>query len=180
MNKVFKLKLVILLALAIIILSIFLSIRANSSEVVELPNCSLKYSVETTASKSTIWKLWTDVENWKQFDTILEYSYLVDDAYFELGAIGYINANGAPKTKFEIVELKEPESFTLSLKLPLWQTMELQRYYEENEFGYTTFTHEVNFKGGLRHIYYALLASTFKKELINVMENLKEIAERDE
>jgi len=149
-------------------------------DVVVLPNCSLKYSVETTAKKSTIWRLWSDVENWKKFDTILKYSYLENDAKFEVGAVGYLKAKGAPKTKFELVEVKESESFIESLKIPLWQTIELQRYFEVNENGLTTFTHEVNFKGGLRQVMYAILAGTFKKELKHVMTNLKEVAEAEE
>jgi hypothetical protein len=30
-------------------------------------------------SKATIWRLWSDTENWKQFDVALEYSHLQDD-----------------------------------------------------------------------------------------------------
>jgi len=159
---------------------VWLSAAEDVDDVVALPNYSLKYSVETTAKKSTIWRLWSDVENWKKFDTILKYSYLTDNAKFEVGAVGYLKAKGAPKTKFELIEVNESVSFIESLKIPLWQTIELQRYFEVNEDGLTTFTHEVNFKGGLRLVMYALLAGTFKKELKHVMTNLKEVAEAEE
>lgn len=148
--------------------------------VVVLPNCSLKLSVHTTASKSTLWRLWSDVGNWNKFDTLLEYSYLVDNTKFEVGAVGYLKAKGAPKTRFVLVEVNESVSFIESLKIPLYQTIELQRYFEVNEDGGTTFTHEVNFKGGLRYIMYALLAGTFRKELAKVMGNLKDLAESEE
>ena len=151
-----------------------------SNEVEILPNCSLKLAVETTASKETIWRLWSDVENWQKFDTILQYSYLENDAEFTKGAIGYLKAKGAPKTKFELIEVDEGVSFIEELKVPLYQTIKLQRYFEENQNGLTTFDHEVNFRGGLRHIYYALLAGTFKKELGVVMGNLKKVAEAEE
>ena len=154
--------------------------QGDEDGVVVLPNCSLKLSVDTTAKKSTLWRLWSDVENWKKFDTILEYSYLVDNANFEVGAVGYLKAKGAPKTKFELVEVNESVSFIESLKLPFFQTVELQRYFEVNNNGGTTFTHEVNFKGGLRYIMYALLAGTFRKELVKVMGNLKDVAESEE
>lgn len=150
------------------------------TDVIVLPNYSLKYSVETSAKKSTIWRLWSDVENWKKFDTILQYSYLLDDADFETGASGYLKAKGAPKTKFELIEVNESVSFIESLKIPLWQAIHLQRYFEENENGKTTFTHEVNFRGGLRSITYAMLAGTFKEELKHVMSRLKEVAESEE
>lgn len=152
----------------------------NIDDVVELPNYSLKYSVETSAKKSTIWRLWSDVENWKKFDTILEYSYLVDDAAFETGAIGYLNAKGAPKTKFTLITVDPGVSFTERLSIPLYQTIDLQRYFEISESGTTVFTHEVNFKGSLRWLMYNLLSRTFKKELIHVMTNLKEVAEQEE
>lgn len=177
-------KIIVTLALvfAIAVLSMLLQAqeRTDTDDVIVLPNYSLKYSVETTAKKSTIWRLWSDVENWKKFDTILEYSYLVDDAEFEVGSIGYLKAEGAPKTKFELIQVNEPDSFVESLKIPLWQTIELQRYFEVNENGTTTFTHEVNFKGGLRLVMYGLLAGTFKKELKHVMSQLKEVAEKEE
>lgn len=151
-----------------------------SNEVEILSDCSLKLAVETTASKETIWRLWSDVENWQKFDTILQYSYLENDAEFTKGAIGYLKAKGAPKTKFELIEVDEGVSFIEELKVPLYQTIKLQRYFEENQNGLTTFDHEVNFRGGLRHIYYALLAGTFKKELGVVMGNLKKVAEAEE
>ncbi|NOX27451.1 MAG: hypothetical protein GXP21_04565 [Gammaproteobacteria bacterium] len=152
----------------------------TTDDVIELANYSLKYSVETSAKKSTIWRLWSDVENWQKFDTILEYSYLVDNAEFKTGSIGYLNAKGAPKTKFILTEVNDEISFTESLKIPLYQTIDLQRYFEVNNKGKTTFTHEVNFKGSLKSILYFLLSGTFKSELINVMENLKKVAENEE
>ena len=30
-------------------------------------------------SKATIWRLWSDTENWKQFDVALEHSHLQGD-----------------------------------------------------------------------------------------------------
>ncbi len=172
-----------MLRATIVVLATLLSLSTMSiasNEVEVLPNCSLKLAVETTASKETIWRLWSDVENWKKFDTILQYSYLKDNAEFTEGAIGYLKAKGAPKTKFELIEVNDGVSFIEELKVPLYQTIKLQRYFEENENGLTTFVHEVNFRGGLRHIYYALLAGTFKKELGVVMGNLKKVAEEEE
>ncbi len=152
----------------------------TKDDVKVLPHCSFKLSVHTSASKNTIWRLWSDVENWKEFDTELRYSYLVGDSKFSAGAIGYLKANGAPKTKFVLTEFEELESFTESLRIPLFQVIELKRYFEADSNGGTTFTHEVVFKGGLKFIMYSLLAGKFKRELVNVMENLKEVAEREE
>lgn len=166
--------------LFVLIAVLFISQNAYAeSDVIELPNCSLKYSVETTADKSTIWRLWTDVSNWNKFDTLLEYSYLNGNADFVVGSTGYLKAKGAPKTKFELVEINEGVSFIESLKIPLWQTIELQRYFETDQNGNTVFTHEVNFKGPLRYLMYSILKRTFKKELKLVMGRLKNVAEEE-
>lgn len=167
------------LFLAFISLVIFSPAYAGD-EVVHLPNYSFKYSATTTASKETIWKFWSDVENWKDFDERLTYSYLSDGEKFETGATGYLKGKNAPKTKFELVEVNEFVSFIERLKMPLYQTVELQRYFEESEEGTTTFVHEVNFTGPLRAITYRLLCGPFKKDLKLVIESLKELAEADE
>ncbi|MDT8397187.1 MAG: hypothetical protein RQ899_01055 [Pseudomonadales bacterium] len=154
--------------------------QENGAGVIELPGYSLKYSVQTSAGKSTIWRLWRDVENWKKFDTRLEYSYLDEGKNFQSGATGYIKATGAPKTRFEIVNLEEQVSFIERLHLPFHQTIDMQRYFEVDEQGTTTFSHEINFTGALSPVLYLFLCGTFKKELVLVMTHLKALAESQE
>ncbi len=151
-----------------------------NNDVQVLKGYRLKHSVETTAKPSTIWRLWSDVENWKKFDTLLEYSYLDDGQKFELGATGVIKADGASKTRFTLSEVTQGVSFTETLFVPLYQRIELKRYFEKLETGQTVFTHEVVFKGRLRFLIYAVAASTFKKELPLVMGRLKSVAELEE
>ena len=153
---------------------------AKASEVVYLPDYSLKYSVKVQASKATVWSIWSDVDNWKDFDERLQYSYLDGDKAFKQGAIGYLKAKNAPKTKFEIIQFEKGVSFTQSLKIPLYQTIELQRYFEPSEDGALIVTHEVNFKGPLRAMMYALLCRPFKKDLKLVLGRIQEIAEEKE
>lgn len=173
-----------LLSLAIFSAPARLSAQLDTAEVVDLPGFSFKYSTETSASKSTIWRLWTDVDNWKKFDTSLEYSYLVEDsdreAGFAEGAVGYLKAEGAPRTRFKIVNVDTPDSFVVRLYLPLYQTIDQQRYFEVNVSGGTTFTHEINFKGALSPIFYTLLSRIYKKETRLVVERLKAVAETEE
>ncbi len=166
--------------LLIVLFTVTVIPKGRAGEVVHLPNYSLKYSVRTSAEKSIIWRLWADVENWKSFDARLTYSYLVAGNEFGKGAVGYLKAKNGPKTKFEIIEFKNGVSFTESLKIPLYQTIELQRYFEDDGSGSTVFTHEVNFKGALRSVAYFFLYRAFKKDLQLVVERLKMIAEYDE
>ena len=160
-----------------IIAVLFAASSVKAQEVVKLPNYSLKYSIEVKASKETIWNIWKDVENWKDFDERLQYSYLTNDAVFEKGAIGYLKAKNAPKTKFEIIEFDDKTSFTQSLKIPFYQTIELQRYFEKGRDSQLMLVHEVNFKGRLRAVMYTLLCKPFKKDLKLVVNRIKELAE---
>ena len=140
----------------------------------------LKYSVETSASQSTIWRLWSDVKHWNKFDTLLEYSYLDNGNEFEQGATGVIKAEGANKTRFKLQDVVDGVSFTETLYVPLYQSIDLKRYFEESDTGTTVFTHEVVFRGRLRFLIYAVAASTFKSELPLVMGRLKDVAEQEE
>ena len=175
MNKTISL----LFASAVILAPMLPFAQERLGTIVKLPGFSFKYSLETTASQSRIWSLWSDVENWNKFDTLLEYSYLVEGASFETGAIGYLKASGAPRTKFELIEVDQQSAFVERLKLPLYQAIDLQRYFEPGVNGVTTFTHEVNFKGVLSPLLYALLGGTFKRELRAVMDRLKTVAESE-
>ncbi len=172
---------IFLCSFKVFFMSIFLTLLLTASvkaiDVVEFDDYSMKLSIETTASKAIIWSMWADVKNWKQFDERLEYSFLVDDMPFEVGSSGYVKGKGAPKTKFILTKVEAGVSFTEVLKLPLWQTVHLQRYFESSPEGKTIFTHEVNFKGGLKSVYYRLLAGSFKKDLKLVMEKMKVLAE---
>lgn len=146
-------------------------------DVEQVSAYKMRLKVETSASQETIWQLWEDVENWKQFDEILLYSMLDEGHSFELGATGVVKAKGAPKSKFKLIEVTPGVSFTERLTTPLWQSIDLLRYFEEGKDGKTIFVHEVHFKGSLKWIIYAAAGKTFKKELPRVMNNLKEVAE---
>lgn len=151
-----------------------------NDEVQVLGGYRLKYSVETTAKKSTIWRLWSDVEHWNKFDTLLEYSHLDQGQVFELGATGVIKADGAGKTRFELTEVTSGVSFTEKLFVPLYQSIELKRYFEKSDQGKTIFTHEVVFKGRLRFLIYMVASGSFKSELPLVMGRLKDVAEAED
>ena len=147
------------------------------SQIISTGKCSYSLTLTTSASKEVIWQLWEDVENWKSYDTVLTYSYLQEGSSFEVGAIGYVKARGAPRTKFELIEVDSGNSFVESLKLPFWNTLELKRRVEIVGEGKVEFTHEVDFKGPLKGLMYSLLAKRFKKDLKMVMVNMKDIAE---
>lgn len=149
------------------------------SDVQEIDDYILKYSIETNARTDKIWSLWTDVQQWKRFDTLLEYAYLTQNTPMTLGSVGYLKAQGGIKTKFEVIQMQSNKSLVLSLKLPFYQVIELHRYVELSSPEKNIISHEVHFKGALRSMYYAMLSRTFKKELQLVMGRLKVVAENE-
>ncbi len=162
-----------------VLISVPISSLAQSQpgKIVDLPGFAFKYSVETSAAESTIWGLWTDVENWKDFDVLLEYSYLEQGAVFNEGAQGYLKAQGAPRVSFEIGEFMDRQSFAVKLKIPLFQTIQQRRYFETAAGGKTVFTHEIKFEGGLSPLVYLFLGRIYKRETQAVMENIRILAE---
>jgi len=142
----------------------------------------LRLSLPTSARPETIWGLWEDVENWKQFDTLLEYSNLDVGDKFESGANGYIKARGASRTRFTLSDVVPGTRFTETLFVPLYQQIQLKREVRvipasDSEESHSVFTHEVIFKGRLRFLIYAIAASSFKKELPLVMQRLRRVAQ---
>ncbi len=174
-KKLLGIFLLVILALSSPTMSIAQAVTVDDVE--HLGDYRLKLKFETTASKETIWKLWSDVENWKQYDQIIIYSRLDKGQNFETGATGVVKTTSAPKSKFKLTEVTQGVSFTERLTTPLWQSIDLLRYFEKSENGNTVVVHEVHFKGALRWLIYAVAGKPFKKELPRVMNKLKEIAE---
>ena len=151
-----------------------------TAEVVDLPGMRFKYSAVTHASKEYIWSLWTDVENWQNVDSLIEYAFLDEGAVFSEGATGILKSRNVPRTKFTIIDLNEGESFTVSLHLPIGTRIEQKRYYESYPTEATTvFTHEIHFKGPLSPPLWASLNHIYRREMRSVVENLKDLAEQN-
>jgi len=147
------------------------------SQIVSTGKCSYSLTLTANASKEVIWHLWEDVENWKTYDTVIQYSYLEDEAEFAIGATGFVKTKGAPRTKFELTEMDKGNSFVEKLKLPLWSSLDLKRRVVIVDSNTVAFTHEVEFKGQFKGLMYSLLAKRFKKDLKKVMINMKTLAE---
>ena len=165
--------------LVVLFLTFFIYGNVLAEKIVSTGNYSYSLTLNTTADKQTIWELWYDVENWKSYDTVLKYSYLEEGSDFAVGSFGYVKARGAPKTKFELVEVDLGNGFVENLKLPLWSSLDLKRRVVRLDNKTVAFTHEVEFKGRFKRVMYWLLAKRFKKDLKMVMTNMKTIAESE-
>lgn len=150
--------------------SVFSTLTAQDKEPT---NNHFWYSMETSASPEVIWTIWTDVPNWKNWDTGLKDASI--EGYFNLDSKGVITSLEDRKSKFKVVEYKEGQSYTYKTKLPLG-SLYVKRYLTVKE-GKTIFTHEVWFKGLTGGILAKAFGDKFRTMLPDVLGKIKEIAE---
>lgn len=132
------------------------------------------YSAKTDAKPTDIWKIWTDVPNWKNWDSGLKDAEINTD--FQLDAKGIITSLEGRKSKFKVVEYQEGISYTIKTQLPL-SSLYVRRFWKEKD-GEIYFTHEVWFKGLTAGIFANIFGEEFQKMLPEVLENIKKIAEK--
>ena len=134
------------------------------------------HSVETTAPPEAVWSVWTEVSNWKAWDTGLKDAEM--EANFNLGAKGIIVSLEDRKSTFKVVAYAEGQSYTYKTKLPLG-SLYVKRYLETNN-GVTVFTHEVWFKGMTSGVFAKSFGNKFRKMLPGVLQNIKNLVEGDD
>jgi Polyketide cyclase / dehydrase and lipid transport len=128
------------------------------------------YTLHTTASKETLWCIWTDVKNWHTWDTPLREATL--EGEFQQGSKGNLITAQGQHSSFTITEYKPMQSYAFTTQLPVAK-LTVRRYFS----GETMFTHHITFSGPLGFLFAALLGRGFMKALPPVMENLKRMAE---
>ncbi|MEM9364240.1 MAG: SRPBCC family protein [Bacteroidota bacterium] len=146
----------------------------SSSQTKEPSNKHFWNTVETSASPEKIWTIWTDVPNWKKWDSGLKDATL--DGPFELNAKGKIISLEGRTSRFKVTECVSGKSYTFKSKLP-FGALYVKRYLEVKQ-GVTFFTHEVWFTGLTGGIFAKRFGPEFRSVLPKVMENIKKIAEK--
>ena len=155
-------------------ISTFLTMNLQA-QTLEQSNQHFWNTIETFATPETIWKIWTDVPNWKDWDKELKSAEL--DGLFAKGVKGKLIPQKGKKAKFKIVAFEKGKSYTFKTNLPLGSLFVKRTLEVKN--GRTYFTHEVWFKGLTKGIFAKLLGNDFRKALPIVMENIKKIAEKN-
>ncbi len=144
------------------------------AQLKEQSNKHFSNTEETTARPETIWKIWTDVSGWKNWDIGLKNATMEDS--FHLGTIGKITSLEGRKSKFKVVAFEANKSYTFKTKLPLGALYVKRTLRVENDLTY--FTHEVWFKGFTSGIFAKKFGPKFREMLPRVMANIKTIAEK--
>ena len=134
-----------------------------------------KFSIKTKVNKEVIWKVWSDVENWKEWDKSVEWSSI--DGRFELGAKGKLKPKEGPLAKFKLTEVEKFKKFTDEAKLPLTK---LQFIHEMNcNNGDTEITHKIRITGILTFLFSRVIGKKLEKDLPHAMENLSQVLEKE-
>ncbi len=72
--------------------------------------------VSKTVTKEQMWKLFVDVNNWKNWDKGIEYAKM--EGKFEKGNHFELKPKGGPKVRIELIETIENEKFVDFTKFP--------------------------------------------------------------
>ena len=136
-------------------------------------NYHFSHTDSTIATSDKIWKVWTDVPNWKQWDKGLKEAML--EGEFIVGTKGKLIPDKGPKSKFIISELEPIKSYTFKTKIPFGWLI-IKRTLEVKE-GKTFFTHDVAFTGILKKILGNKLGKNYRAMLPSVLAEIKQIAE---
>lgn len=126
-------------------------------------------SLIISANSEQIYSLYKDVSGWSQWDPETESAEM--NGEFRLGATGEIKPKGAPKSKIELIEVTENQSFTVQSKLPLCK-MHFIHILEPHAEG-TRVVNRVVFSGALSPVFGRLIGSGIKKGLPSVLQGLK-------
>ncbi len=135
----------------------------------------ISHTMLTTASPERIWKIWTDVKNWKHWDVALRGALIKGN--FQKNMQGVIIPEKGPKSGFRITACDPNFSYTVTRKLPFAQ-MHIHRYLGYNNFK-TTFTHEIWVEGPLSWMWWRLMESRISKFIPKTMSNVKLLAESE-
>ncbi len=129
-------------------------------------------TIEIDARKESIWKLWSDVENWNKWDAEVQQAKL--NGKFETGTTGLLKPTNGPKSKFVIKSATFPIEFTTSSSLLLAKMDFVHKLTEKN--GKLLLTHGVEIRGITTFLFSKVIGKKIIAELPKAMQSLSEMA----
>lgn len=135
----------------------------------------IAHTMLTTASPEKIWKIWTDVNNWKKWEVGLRGARIKDS--FKENVHGVIIPERGPKAGFKVAACDPNFSYTVIAKFP-FAAFHIHRFlgYDNSK---TTFTHEVWAEGPLAWVWWRVVGKKITSMLPKTMSNIKALAEMD-
>ncbi len=151
-----------------------LYLRRQLSQTNNLSMWTTEVSRKTIATKEQIWKVWTDVSNWNDWDKEVETSELFGQ--FKVGTKGTLKPKGGPNSKFEMIECTNLKSFTDRSFLPFCK-MDFIHIMCETKDG-LEITHKIVMTGFMTFLFAKIIGSKIKVGLPIAVEKLIELAEK--
>lgn len=137
---------------------------------------STEASATTQAPPEAIWRLWADVDNWKEWDPGVEDSSIGDS--FAEGTRYELKPKGGPKVTSVLTDVRLSEGFSDHTRLPL---ANLDFFHEMERVGEgTRITHRVEISGPLSFMFARLMGRGMVKGLPETVRNLARLAEERE
>ncbi len=128
----------------------------------------LKHTIETTASPAQIWRVWEDVETWKDWDHEIEFSQI--DGPFESGTRGQLKMLRSPILKTQIKQCKPLRSYVFEAKLFLAKSVSTSIIDQRGSKIYVTFINEI--RGPLAFLYILLIGRSIKDKTPKEMKEM--------
>jgi Polyketide cyclase / dehydrase and lipid transport len=125
------------------------------------------------ASPAGIFRLYSDVEGWKNWDPEVEWSKL--DGAFVAGSHGKLKPPKAPAAAIRLVDVQDSQSFTVESKLPLCRVIFEHELVPKGIS--TEVQHRVSFSGLLSPLFAYLIGRKIDAGFPSTLAGLKEIAE---
>ena len=133
---------------------------------------SAEYAIVTDASKEAIWKVWADVENWRQWDESVEWCQL--EGEFKTGASHILKPKDGPKVKSTIMDCEPLKKFTAVTHLP-FAKMEFVHELREDKDG-LHITHRVVISGFLSFLFAQVIGKNTARDFPKTLGNLAQVA----
>lgn len=133
-----------------------------------------KASVSSSVTPTSLWALWQDVSNWKDWDDSLEASALSGE--FSAGASGTLHPKGSPHAlPFTLLKVTPLKSFSNEAALP-GATLHFSHQLEETESG-TLVTRQVTISGPAWQEYAKRMGTELEHGLPQTVAALARLAE---
>ncbi|KXK15126.1 MAG: Polyketide cyclase / dehydrase and lipid transport [Chloroflexi bacterium OLB14] len=133
-----------------------------------------EHTIVTDVSKEAIWKVWKDIENWKQWDEGLEWCRF--NGEFKTGVSYTLKPKGGSEVQSTISECEPLKKFSDVTKLPLAKLEFVHELNEEKDGLHVT--HRVVISGLLSFFFAQVIgkdtARNFPKTISNLIRVAKE------
>lgn len=127
-----------------------------------------KHTVETTATPAQIWRVWEDVETWKDWDHEIEFSRL--NGPFKAGTTGCLKMRKSPIFKTQITQVEPLRRYVFEAKLFFARSVSISIIDQIVDKTYVTLQNEI--RGPLAFLYALLIGRGIKEKTPNEMQQM--------